>query len=341
MWMRQVYGYSLPIFVVKLIIMKIGIVAFVALLLISSCVPVKKYEELVEKEKLCSEELEKYKTSALSNEALAAELKTKSELLAGQVIQLKADTSSLGNQYRTLKAKYDRLAKQNEDLETNYNKLRLSGAKESADLNLELIAKQRELQEKEDRLTTLESELKAKSELLAQREQRVNELEQIISEQEKATKALKDKVANALKSFENKGLTVIEKNGKIYVSLEDKLLFSSGSTVVETEGKKALVELARVLETESDLEIIVEGHTDTDKLNSSSYPHNNWELSVLRSTAVIEIMLGKSNINPRQLMAAGRSEFIPVDENDKAKNRRIEIIISPNLNALFELISKD
>lgn len=321
--------------------MKIGIVSLVALLLISSCVPVKKYDELVEKEKLCSEELEKYKTSALSNEALAAELKTKSDLLAGQVTQLKADTSSLGGQYRTLKAKYDKLAKLNEDLEINYNKLRLSGAKESADLNTELIAKQRELQTKEDRLAALETELKAKSDLLAQREQRVNELEQIISDQEKATKTLKDKVANALKGFENKGLTVVEKNGKIYVSLEAKLLFSSGSTVVETEGKKALVDLARVLETESDLEIIVEGHTDTDKLKSTSYPHNNWELSVLRSTSVIEIMLGSSNINPRQLMAAGRSEFIPVDENDKAKNRRIEIIISPNLNALFELISKD
>lgn len=321
--------------------MKIGIIAFVSLLLVSSCVPVKKYDELVEKEKLCSEELEKYKTSALSNEALAADLKTKSALLASQVTQLKADTSSLGNQYRTLKAKYEKLVTLNEDLETNYNKLRLSGAKESAELTTELLAKQKELQRKEDQLLALEKELKTKSELLAQREQRVNELEQIISDQERATKLLKDKVSAALKGFENKGLTVVEKNGKIYISLEAKLLFSSGSTVVETEGQKALIDLARVLETESELEIIVEGHTDTDKLKSSNYPHNNWELSVLRSTSVIEIMLENSNINPRQLMAAGRSEFIPVDENDKAKNRRIEIIISPNLNALFELISKD
>lgn len=320
--------------------MKIGIVAVLTLLFIS-CVPVKKYNELVEKEKICSEELEKYKTSALTNEALAAELKTKSDLLSGQIAQLKADTSSLGGQYRTLKAKYDKLAKLNEDLETNYNKLRLSGAKESAGLHAELQAKQIELQQKEDKLLALEKELKTKSDLLAAREQRVNELEQIIADQEKATKALKDKVAAALKGFENKGLTVIEKNGKIYVSLEAKLLFNSGSTVVEAEGKKALVDLARVLETEKELEIIVEGHTDTDKLNSANYPHNNWELSVLRSTSVIDIMLNNSKITPKQLMAAGRSEFIPVDPNDKAKNRRIEIIISPNLNALFELISKD
>lgn len=321
--------------------MKIGIVAVLSLIFVASCVPAKKYNELVEKEKLCSEELEKFKSSALNNEALAAELKTKSDLLTAQVTQLKSDTSSLGNQYRTLKAKYDKLAKLNEDLETNYDKLRLSGAKESAGLHAELKAKQIELQEKEDRLLALEKELKAKSDLLAVREQRVNELEQILADQENATKLLKDKVAAALKGFENKGLTVVEKNGKIYVSLEAKLLFSSGSTVVQPEGKKALVDLSRVLENEKELEIIVEGHTDTDKLNSTNYPHNNWELSVLRSTSVIDIMLTNSNIDPKQLMAAGRSEFIPVDENDKAKNRRIEIIISPNLNALFELISKD
>lgn len=321
--------------------MKVFVASILSLLIVTSCVPAKRYNELVEKEKLCSEELEKFKTNALNSDALASELKTKSDLLSGQVTQLKADTSSLGSQYRTLKAKYDKLAKVNEDLETSYNKLRLSGAKESASLQAELQQKQLELQQKEDKLSALEKELKSKEALLAQREQRVNELEQIISDQEKATRALKDKVALALKGFENKGLTIIEKNGKIYVSLEAKLLFNSGSTLVEAEGKKALIDLARVLESEKELEIIVEGHTDTDKLSSQSHPKNNWELSVLRATSVIGIMTGNSNINPKQLMAAGRSEFIPVDPNDKAKNRRIEIIISPNLNALFELISKD
>jgi len=119
-----------------------------------------------------------------------------------------------------------------------------------------------------------------------------------------------------------------------------QLLFSSGSTVVETEGKKALIDLAKVLETEKEVEIVVEGHTDTDKFTSSASPRNNWELSVLRSTAVVEIMTANSKMNPVQLMAAGRSEYIPVDVKDKAKNRRIEIIISPNLNELFEIISK-
>ncbi|MFT5780215.1 MAG: chemotaxis protein MotB, partial [Crocinitomicaceae bacterium] len=145
--------------------------------------------------------------------------------------------------------------------------------------------------------------------------------------------------SDALKGFTNQGLTVEERNGKIYVSLEAKLLFASGSTTVEPAGKNALVELAKVLESEKELEVIVEGHTDADKMESASHPKSNWELSVLRATAVIKIMLDNSSIDPAQLMAAGRSEFHPVDSKDKAKNRRIEIIISPNLNELYELIS--
>jgi len=132
---------------------------------------------------------------------------------------------------------------------------------------------------------------------------------------------------------------VVYKNGKIYVSMEAKLLFASGSTTVEPQGKNALIELAKVLESEKELEIIVEGHTDTDKLNSASSPKNNWELSVLRSTSVIDIMLSNSKMVPAQIMAAGRSEFHPVDPANKAKNRRIEVIISPNLSELYDMIS--
>jgi chemotaxis protein MotB len=176
--------------------------------------------------------------------------------------------------------------------------------------------------------------------LLAEREQRVNELEEMIKRKDDAAQQLRTKVANALKGFESQGLSVVYKNGKIYVSMEAKLLFASGSTVVEPNGKKALIELAKVLENERELEIIVEGHTDTDKLNSSAHPKNNWELSVLRSTSVIDILLSNSKMNPTQLMAAGRSEFYPVDPSNKAKNRRIEIIISPNLTELYDLISK-
>jgi len=320
--------------------MKIFIGLVVSVLVVCSCVPVKRYNELLEKEQKCSEALAKFKTDALNFEAKAADLEAKLGVLTGQVSSLKKDTSAIGQQYRTLLAKYNKMSLINDALENNYDKLRLSGARETAILHADLLAKQLELQRKEDALMELEKELLAKQHLLSNREQRVRELEDIISAQDDAVALLKEKIANALRGFENKGLTVEEKNGKIYVSLEAKLLFASGSTAIEERGKVALIDLARVLEGESEVEIIVEGHTDTDKLAGTKHPKTNWELSVLRSTAVIEIMMGNSTIDPKQLMAAGRSEFLPVDKNNKAKNRRIEIIISPNLNALYELISQ-
>ncbi|TNF49425.1 MAG: hypothetical protein EP305_02840 [Bacteroidetes bacterium] len=305
----------------------------------TACVPAKKYQELLEKEKQCSEELEKYKNSALTNEGKAKDLQTKFDVASKEASALKKDTSDLGNKYRLLETEYDKQSIQLEAMERAFDKLRLAGAKETATLQAELEAKSLELQRKEEALMQLENELKAKQALLAEREQRVNELEEMIRRKDEAAQQLKTRVANALKGFENQGLSVVYKNGKIYVSMEAKLLFASGSTVVEPQGKNALIELAKVLENEKELEIIVEGHTDTDKLNSASSPKNNWELSVLRSTSVIEIMLNSSKMNPSQIMAAGRSEFHPVDPANKAKNRRIEVIISPNLSELYDIIS--
>ena len=310
------------------------------LLLMSACVPSKKYSELQEREKKCSDELEQYKSSALSNEGRAKDLQARLDILNKETSSLKKDTSEMGNEYRLLQVQYDKVSAQLESMEKAFDRLRSSGAKETATLQSELEAKNLELQRKEDALITLEAELRTKQQLLAEREQRVNELEEMIKRKDDAAQQLRTKVANALKGFESQGLSVVHKNGKIYVSMEAKLLFASGSTVVEPNGKKALIELAKVLENERELEIIVEGHTDTDKLASAAHPRNNWELSVLRSTSVIDIMVSNSNMNPSQLMAAGRSEFHPVDPANKAKNRRIEIIISPNLSELYDLISK-
>jgi chemotaxis protein MotB len=315
--------------------------AILAVVFLGACVPAKKYKDLVEREKKCSEELAQFKTSSLDFEGKAKELEARYDVVKKEVSKLKADTSSIGTTYRILQTQYDKMALQNESLEKAFDKLRIAGSKETAILQAELEGKNIELQRKEDALLVLDSELKSKEQLLAEREQRVNELEEAIKRKDEATRLLKTKVANALKGFESQGLTVIQKNGKIYVSMEAKLLFASGSTSVEQNGKNALIELAKVLEVEKELEIIVEGHTDSDKLVSPNHPKSNWELSVLRATSVVDILLSNSQMSPMQLMAAGRSEYHPVDPKDKAKNRRIEIIISPNLNELFEIISKD
>lgn len=309
--------------------------------LLFSCVPAKKYNELLEKERECSESLAKYKNDALNYEASSKDYQSKYELASEQMDQLIADSTKMGADYRLLRAKYDKQVATIEALEVNYNKLRLSGAKDVAELSSELEARRIELQKKEDALLKKEADLEKQQALITEQQEELKNLQEIIQQQEEATRLLKEKVTNALKNFESQGLSVEERNGKIYVSLEAKLLFASGSTSVEPNGKKALIELATVLENEIELEIIVEGHTDADPMNSSKHPKNNWELSVLRSTSVIEIMIGNSNMDPKQLMAAGRSEFHPVDPNNKAKNRRIEIIISPNLDALYELISED
>jgi chemotaxis protein MotB len=309
--------------------------------LFTACVPSKKYNELLEREKSCSEELAKYKKSSTDYEVLSKDLQSKYDIAAKEVSRLRGDTNNLGNQIRLMTREQATLESQYETLENSFDKLKNLSAKETATLQTELEAKTKELQRKEDALLKLDEELKLKQALLVEREKRVNELEEAIRKKDAKIQLLKARVANALRNFENQGLTVVQKNGKIYVSLEAKLLFNSGSTKVEEEGKAALVELAKVLETERDLEIVVEGHTDTDKLTSSVSPKNNWELSVLRATAVVELMLANSNMSPAQVMAAGRSEFHPVDPNDKTKNRRIEIIISPNLNELFEIISNE
>ncbi|MCF8330664.1 MAG: OmpA family protein, partial [Crocinitomicaceae bacterium] len=250
-------------------------------------------------------------------------------------------TTALGSKYRLLLRDYNIIDGEYKSLQKSFDKLKNLSARETAELQNQLEAKNNELQIKEDALLKLDQELKEKQRLLLEREKRVNELEEAIRKKEAAVQLLKAKVANALRGFENQGLSVVQKNGKIYVSLEAKLLFKSGSTFVEEEGVRALVELGKALESEKDLEIIVEGHTDTDKLNSSASPKNNWELSVLRATSVVQILLNNSSMTPSQIMAGGRGEFLPVDEYDKSKNRRIEVIISPNLNELFEIISNE
>ncbi|MDB4074992.1 OmpA family protein [Crocinitomicaceae bacterium] len=307
----------------------------------TSCfVPAKKYQELVEKEKLCSEELEAYKTKAMNFQGSSKDYQSKYEVASKQLEHLIADSTALSRNHKILRAKYDKEVEINQALEASYGKLRITGAADVAKLNADLEVRRIQLQKKEDALTTLERDLLLQKKQITKQQDELTALNSKIEQQEAASKVLKDKLNAALKNFKNEGLTVEERNGKIYVSLEAKLLFASGSTAVEAEGKKALIELAKVLQEEKELEIIVEGHTDTDKMAGTKHPVNNWELSVLRATSVISIMTSNSELDPRQLMAGGRSEFQPVDPNDKTKNRRIEIIISPNLDDLYQLISE-
>jgi chemotaxis protein MotB len=311
----------------------------------ASCVTARKYDEMAAKKTQADADNDALRKK---NESLQATLKEQESSLGVQQIQLaelSADTSDMGKQYRQLRAQYDKINQLNDILSNKSNMLLDQASSENKKLMAELDATRVSLQHKEDALKGLEKTLDEKQTTLnklqtdlQQREQRVNELEQLMAQQEAASNALKNKITNALLGFQDKGLTVEQRDGKVYVKMEAKLLFASGSTKVEDQGKKALIDLAKAIENEADMEIVVEGHTDTDKIASSTIPRDNWELSVLRATEVVKIMAANSKLQPKVLSASGRSEYHPVDPADKAKNRRIEIILSPKLDELYQII---
>ncbi len=317
------------------------IVSLVVIGLMVACVPIKKYKDLEANYKRCQEEEASYKTKAIDYENQLKELNVQVGLLRSGLEELQADTAKIGDAHRQLLVDYEKTKQLNQTLEQKYADLLTSGSADNASLIHDLEKTRIELQEKEDRLNLLKRQLDTRELILDEKEARINELESMLKNKDEASKLLKNKIASALRGFTDKGITVEERDGKIYVSMEAQLLFASGKTTVNKEGERAIIDLAAVLQSQEDIDILVEGHTDVDPLRSSSHPKDNWELSVLRATSVVKIMLANSEMDPVHISAAGRSEFHPVDPEVKAKNRRIEIIITPDLSELFELISNE
>ena len=314
--------------------------------ILQGCVPARKFEEVAEKQEICAKELKTLKTVKTELETENTELKSNNDQLYEANKKLTKDTTILGKSMRMKEKQYDKIEVLNQRIQEQLEILQKGQTLEKQRLMADLEKRKLELLKMEDELRDLEIDLNSKkidlenmSVELQKREKRVNELEEIIANKDAIVKALKDKVAKALLGFKDKGLTVEQKDGKVYVSMDAKLLFASGSTSVDAGGVKALKELAKVLEDQEELEILVEGHTDSDKMNSSSHPTDNWELSVLRATSVVKIMLKHSKMNPVNISASGRSEFIPVDTENKAKNRRIEVVLIPKLDELFDIIN--
>ena len=312
--------------------------------ILASCVSGRKFEELQSKAEACKAENESLKRTNENLTVKVTELEANIADFQENLDALKNDTTILGTSLRHMKVQYDKINELNEILSSKSSKLLEDAANENRALLAQLDATRLELQRKEDALNKLEADLNAKedrlnklNEDLQSREKMVADLQKMLDQKDAAARELKEKVTEALLGVKDKGLTIVQKNGKVYVGLEATILFPSGSTAIGAEGKKALIDLAKAIEGQSDLEIIVEGHTDTDKLNSPNHPKDNWELSVLRATSVVKIMTENSNLNPKILAACGRGEYHPVSD-DKSKNRRIEIVLSPNLGELFELI---
>lgn len=295
--------------------------------------------EVSSKKDACELENEELKRKNQELSTQANEFDSKLAVADRKINALKSDTAVLGNSLRILRKQYDKINALNDQLLTKTATLREGTEAEKQTLMAELETIRLSLQEKEDALNDLETALNEKEMELQEREKKLNDLRSKISEKDSVMNALRQSVAEALLGFEGKGLTVEKRNGRVYVSMEAELLFETGKTDVDKKGKEAIIDLARALEGRNDLEIVVEGHTDTDEFNRTTYPRNNWDLSVLRATSVISIMTANSQLDPALLTAAGRSQYNPVDPSDKSKNRRIEVILSPNLDELMEIIN--
>ncbi len=251
-----------------------------------------------------------------------------------------------------MRKQYNQLNKRYDDLNKSQEALMQGSAEETRKLLSQLQFVQNDLQKREDQLNSLSRSVdekkrdlnKLKTEL-DQRNARLLELENILSRKDSAVNALKQKVSAALLGFENQGLTITQKNGKVYVSLDEKLLFKSGSTEVDVNGVSALKKLVKVLEQNPDINIMIEGHTDDVPVIQGSSYKDNWDLSVQRATAIVRILLDGTTINPKRLIASGRGEFMPVDTRKtpeaRQKNRRTEIILTPKLDELFKILESN
>ncbi len=309
------------------------IIATVSLL--SSCVTSKQFKDLEGRFNDCNTKADSLSTLSTNLEGQLADAKTDIANLNKNIDQLVKDTADLGQKLRYLAGKNAELEELNKSLEKNYKNLQRGNQEEIAKTLAAYRDAQSKLQDREDELKKMQDDLENKS-------KRLQYLEEALAKKDRDVNALKEQVMEALKGFTGSGLTVEMKNGKVYISISEKLLFASGSTVVDPKGIEALKTLAKVLEANTDINITIEGHTDNVPLRSSNTMKDNWDLSVLRANAVLRIILAHGAIDPSRLTASGRGEFIPIAPNDtpenKAKNRRTEIILTPKLDKLFEIL---
>lgn len=322
--------------------MKKSFILYLLPLILFACVPARQYEEVKGKYQKCDDELTALKASVKDIEEQNKELTALVEQLKNHKATLEKDTSVLGKSLRIKEQQYDKINRLNDEIQRKLEELKKGNELEAQKLSGELLKTQADLQKKEDALKALEAELNLKSLQLKEREAKVKELEQILANKDKAVRELKEKVQQALLGFENNGLTIEQKNGKVYVSLEESLLFASGSYTVNSKGIDVLKKLAKVLEQNTDINVMVEGHTDNVPYKGSGDLKDNWDLSVKRATSVVKIIIDNSSVKPERLIAAGRSEYVPLDNSNTAearkKNRRTEIILTPKIDELLKIL---
>ncbi len=333
--------------------MFIGLIVFAGYM--ASCVPARKFQDtenaLKEKQDSLRILSSNYRDCRENLASLDKQLKAERE----QLDALKGDTARMGRQYSQLKRMndnlntlYEKVIAQNKELLQNSNLEREKLAMELNEKERMLNEKSLELERKANQLSEKEKELERKNKSIAAlregleaREKKVKQLERMIAEKDSAVNSLRIKMEEALTGFNKSELSVVKKNGKVYVSMSDKLLFKSGSWELGEKGKSALKQIAEVMNKNPETEMLIEGHTDSIPVRPGSCVKDNWDLSVLRATSVVRI-LEDYGVDPLRLLPAGRADYLPVasnkDAEGRAKNRRTEIILSPRLNKIMDLL---
>lgn len=325
------------------------------LLSLTACVPMRKFEDL-QTAKLASDSanrscLERYNRlheQDSAHEAQAANAVRTIQKLKEDSIETAALVAKQKELYKVLNETYEKEIKfgsletqrkieQMKELEIKFN--------ERAKEYEEMKAKVSQLKDQELKLQnekgTLSTSLQERDKSLLEKEQKLAELKQILNSKDSAVKALKNSVSNALLGFKDAGLEINIKNGKVYVSLSEQLLFASGRTDVDKKGREAILQLAALLDRQKDINILVEGHTDDVPIKTEKM-QDNWDLSVMRANSIVRILTKEGGLDPKRIMAAGRSQYLPIDPaktpEARRKNRRTEIILTPKLDELLQII---
>ena len=309
--------------------------SFLLITIVSSCVVSKKKYDALLAQKISTE------ADLADRSGQLAKANGTLDSLSAQLKKLKDDTLQIRGQKRSTAKKLAELEKEHAQLNTYYKNLMNSSGKQTRDL----AQQQEQLLAIQQNLEKTRAQNDSLSRGLAEREKKVQELEQVLANKDNMVQQLRTKISNALLNFKENDITVKVKNGQVYVSLAEQLLFGSGSIEVDAKGVTALQQLAKAIKDQKDINIMVEGHTDNVPISKKSqYMNDNWDLSVMRATSISRILM-KGGVQPRQITAAGRGEFSPLAVNDtptnKQKNRRTEIIITPNLDELFRILENN
>lgn len=348
----------------KLVVSSIAIFLFVA------CVPLKTFKEM---EQQHNEVLSENRDLKKENQSLAVfkkELSSQNDRLEELNAQLAEDSLRLAKSMFNLKQELGRTGKVNKELIAQLSDTNAGDAKEIKDLLEQLQIFQNDLQAREDALSSAEGALldkraelentiaelkKAQTDIQArnkaieernkeieERNKRILEMERMLQEKDSLMTALHHRVEQALKGFQGNGLDVHMKDGKLYVSLDEKLLFKSGQWTVDARGVSAINKLSEVLVENPDIKVMIEGHTDNVPFHGSTAIKDNWDLSVKRATSIVKILLNNKKIDSKRITAAGRGEFVPVDPANtpeaRQKNRRTEIILTPDLDKVMKVL---